>query len=241
MKHARIPLGGAVAILSALVLTACGSGAAQDRAVPADASQCTTPGAASTDPSVANGSVDVAPPGSRTTVVQGDFAAQNSVQFLSAFPAIGVVEVVARDKPVALASSQYFAVATERALAQPRANLAVQEYFAVVRPAAFQVVETVRGTLPECLDLAVPGGSVGDFTERNGAFPARFAVGDRLLALFEQARPPRVSFLFPARQDGNFLLPFGEKVVNAATWEPPAYKPPGPLPPGGLSPRQTTP
>ena len=92
----------------------------------------------------------------------------------------------------------------------------------VVRPARFTLVRTIKGSVPSCLDLDVPGGTFGKARQENSRFPQNFKRGDRMLAIFADTETPSFAIaLYPADKDGNLTLPFGaEERVNLNTWSP---------------------
>jgi hypothetical protein len=113
--------------------------------------------------------------------------------------------------------------------------------WSLIRPARFAVTRVLKGSLPECVDLDVPGGSSPDFVQQGGGEPPPFGVGARMLAFFLAAHaddgsvvaaprrpsppkevPPFTAWLILVAPDGTAQILGGSETINVDTWTPPS-------------------
>jgi hypothetical protein len=131
--------------------------------------------------------------------------------------------VVSRGVPTAIADPRTFGARPSRAHPPPGTD---PNDFEVIRPTRFAVVRQLKGSIPDCLDLDVPGGTVGSISS-DGFAPA-FGVGDRMLAFVtlhdDSGGPtPWVNLMLLADKNGLVTLPFGGRDrLNLDTWIPSA-------------------
>jgi len=196
-------------------------------------------------PDVADGSVDLTPlvEGGNGTSANIDYAQGSTNELLNAYPAMALVEVTTRSRPIAVRGSVFSALSAGEV--RERAAPGDDGPFAVVRPATLEVLRTYRGELPACLDLAIPGGSTGRQSTSDPSFPNRLTVGGPLLALFSGSDlpngTPNLTLLIPPQADGQFVLPFGDREpIDATSWTPPPFVPVTPAP-GGIRPNPVEP
>jgi hypothetical protein len=176
----------------------------------------------------------VLPPGGRSKSGVGDYASGSTDELLQLYQGFAVIQVVSRGVPTAIADPGTYG-ARPSSSHPPPGNGASD--FEVIRPARFAVVRQLKGSIPACLDLDVPGGTAGLFSS-NGFAPA-FGVGDQMLALLQThddagAPTPWAWALLRADKNGMLTLPFGDHdLLNVNTWTPTALalSPPPPLPP----------
>jgi len=109
----------------------------------------------------------------------GDYSAASTDEQLRAQQAFAFIQVVSRSVPTAIADPHTFGARPSQPHPPPGAG---DPDFEIVRPTRFRVVRQLKGALPGCLDLDVPGGTVGALSS-DGFAPA-FGVGDRMLAFF---------------------------------------------------------
>jgi hypothetical protein len=102
----------------------------------------------------------------------------------------------------------------------------------VLRPTRLAVIRPLKGQLPPCLDLDIPGGTAGNSQYHPSQFPARFAPGDEMLGLFSThdqpgtSIPPYAQALLLAGSTGHLTLPFGDNDrIDINTWTPPTPEP----------------
>jgi hypothetical protein len=156
-------------------------------------------------------------------------------QYLSAYDAIAVVQVVSRGGGVAGPDDHQLGARPRSPHTAPAAADAARDGFKVLRPTRFAVTRLLKGQLPPCLDLDVPGGTAGNYPYHSSQFPARFSPGDRMLGLFftqdrpGHAVPPYAQALLLADSTGHLTLPFGDHDrIDINIWAPPAPEPYGP-------------
>lgn len=221
--------------VAAVVLTGS-CGAATTVRVASRGSDC-APRAGQTD----DGSGDTAPlpPGGRGRDAINDFIGSPTPEVLGGNDAVAVLRVVSRGAPIAAADDQRGGARQSMPRRPPEEGA---QWFTVVRPMRLEVVRELKGSLPKCLDLDVPGGTSGEFSESSNVFPRQGAPGDRLLAFFatRDARGPIVPFamaMWRADEEGWLTLPFGDgERVDLETWNPEIREPrKGPPPPPGQS------
>lgn len=222
-----------VPCLLAVILTgACGNKSETRSA--AGQTDC-PPAAGQTD----TGSNDTAPrpPGGQWSDSVVDFNRGPTAETLGGTDAVAVLRVVSRAEAVAAAEAEEPNARPSAPHERPKAG----SQFTVLRPARLAVVRQLKGSLPQCLDLDVPGGRAGMFTKTGSQFPAQLAPGDQLLGLIatqDEKGPtaPYATALFRADRDGWLTLPFGDRErVNVNTWEPEIREPQKPTPPPGKS------
>lgn len=235
-------LASSAALLAAVALAGCAGGEdsdeeatlAQPSAAPCRSTQVPA--------QVASGAVDIKPlpPDALVKKASLDYPAGTTSELLNSYPLIALVQATTREKPVAVQGKGIGALAADAVAAAPPA-VPGSLSFRVVRPMTLQVVRELRGDLPTCLELAIPGGSADGFAEFDPGFPRRIAVGEPMLAFFSGPDPsqsgPVLTLLVAAQPDGTFVLPFGDGTpIEVATWTVPPYAPPVDLP-GGFRPR----
>ncbi|MCA1846136.1 MAG: hypothetical protein LC792_23685 [Actinobacteria bacterium] len=131
--------------------------------------------------------------------------------------------MVSRGVPTAIGDPGKFGARPSRQHPPPGAG---ESDFEVIRPARFAVVRQLKGSIPDCLDLDVPGGTVGSVSS-DGFAPA-FGVGDRMLAFVilhdDTGNPaPWANLMLLADKNGLVTLPFGaQDRLNIDTWVPSA-------------------
>jgi hypothetical protein len=138
------------------------------------------------------------------------------------YEAFAVLQVVSRGVPTAIADPGTFGARPSQAHPPPGEG---QDDFEVIRPTRFGIVRQLKGTLPACLDLDVPGGTVGSV--RSDGFAPAFGIGDRTLAFFSYddtgSPTPWASLMLLADSNGLVSLPFGgHDRLNVDTWAPSA-------------------
>ena len=95
----------------------------------------------------------------------------------------------------------------------------------VVRVATDRVI---KGSVPHCLALDIPGGVANGHRTTNADYPLVIRIGDRLLVFFSPLGPPGNRQVEPGviaavAPDGTVVVPFGGyETVNVDTWQPPA-------------------
>jgi hypothetical protein len=172
-----------------------------------------------------DGSGDFAPlpPGGRGKSEIPEYPSGSTDEILSHHEAFAVLQVVSRGGPAAIADPRLFGARPSRPHPPPGTG---ESDFEVIRPARFAVVRPLKGTIPDCLDLDVPGGTVGSLSS-DGFAPA-FGVGDRMLAFVNLhddrgAPAPWVNIMLVADEHGLVTLPFGaHDRLNVDTWVPSA-------------------
>jgi hypothetical protein len=178
------------------------------------------PGQSVTDDGIADFSP--LPPGGRGKSGGPDlFSGGPSDQLLRQWEAFAVLQVVSRGIPTAIADPREFGARPSRQHPPPGPG---ESDFEVIRPTRFAVVRPLKGSIPDCLDLDVPGGTVGSVSS-DGFAPA-FGVGDRMLAFFmlhddSGAPAPWANIMLLADKNGLVTLPFGDRDrLNVDTWVP---------------------
>jgi hypothetical protein len=151
------------------------------------------------------------------------FSNGSSDELLQYYEAFAVLQVVSRGVPTAIADPGVFGARPSRQHPPPGTG---ENDFEVIRPARFAVVRQLKGSIPDCLDLDVPGGTVESIS--SSGFAPAFGVGDRMLAFVSLhddtgAPAPWVNLLLPDDKDGLVTLPFGGRDrLNIDTWVPSA-------------------
>lgn len=208
----------AVPCLVAVILTgACGN--KSDTLSAAGRTDC-PPAAGQTD----TGSNDTAPipPGGQGASSEAAWSSGPTAELLGGSDAVAVLRVVSRAAPLPALDDGQPNAGPSAPHAPPKAG----SPFTVVRPTRLAVVRQLKGSLPQCLDLDIPGGTAGTFTKTDSRFPAQLAPDDQLLGLIatqddKGPTAPYATALFLADRDGWLTLPFGDRErVNVNTWKP---------------------
>lgn len=172
-----------------------------------------------------------------------DYAPVHTGQYLEGYEAVAVVQVVSRAGGMASADDHQLGARPFGPQTAPAAATAAREGFKVLRPTRLAVIRLLKGQLPPCLDLDVPGGTAGLYQYHASQFPAAFGPGDKMLGLFsthDQPGPTVPAYaqtLLKADPDGNLTLPFGDRdQINVNTWTPPPSQPPPSQPPPSTQP-----
>lgn len=225
---------------AAVLLAGCGGARTAQLAVTPAANPGCPPAAGHAD----KGENDTAPPapGGQGAADSMDYAPVNTGQYLQAYEALAVVQVVSRAGGTAGPNDHRLGARPSGLRTAPDPAIAARDGFKVLRPTRFAVIRQLKGQLNPCLDLDVPGGTAGLFQYRSSQFPARYGSGDKLLGLFSTHDQPGTTVtayaqtLLKADSDGNLTLPFGDhETINVNTWTPPPAGPPPP--PAGKAPR----
>jgi hypothetical protein len=137
---------------------------------------------------------------------------QSTEEALAYMDLVGVLEVVSRRAPVAAG----------RVDGRPRTGaIPSTQVSAAPGRTDVDIVRPIKGSFPsQCLDLDVPGGTVGKLRHETSRFPEKFKKGDRVLAI-SAADPFNTVYMYLADKDGWLTLPFGDmERVNVNTWSP---------------------
>lgn len=176
------------------------------------------PGQSTTD----DGSADTTPlvPGALGRSGHGDPGGgepPTTAQILASYDAVAVLTVVSRGPVTAVAGGGYGArpsIAHEPPGSDPGD-------WSLIRPARFSVTRVLKGSLPQCMDLDVPGGSSPDFAQHVEGDPPPFGVRDRAIAFVNAAHgsEPLTAWLTLVAPDGTVQIPFGDhETINVDTW-----------------------
>lgn len=223
----------ASAFILALTLYACGSGEGSPvlsvGVGPTQAGDCEAQSRRGDDPSVND---DRPPsPGGRSTSASGQFAPGSADDRLAGAEFLAVLRVVDRGEPRQKGPSLRFGARQpgDGKDAERDADLAgspLRSVPRVVRPILFRAEQALKGVVPRCLLLEVPGGSAGDVTEETGGlFPHRLRVGDRVLAFLTTGDvggapvPLWSSLMLAVSPEGIVRFPFDGTTVDLDTFE----------------------
>ena len=172
------------------------------------------------------------PAGGRDADVIFESMFGTTTELLQSQDSLAVLTVVSRRPPVAVGAPRNhgFGAWPSGPHATPAPDGPGADNFAVVRPARLALTRTIAGSVPDCLDLDVPGGTAGAFRFDLAEFPATFAAGDRVLAFVRRDGDLTwAGSMWKAGEDGSLTLPTTEReVVDLDTWAPEL---PPPLPP----------
>jgi hypothetical protein len=206
-------------LLVALALAACGDADPRQQpqaAGPCQASQDAVPGDRSVndDPKASGGT---------SSFGLSSGAAGSTDELLAQTRHVAVLEVVGRDLPVARSGPGYPNAVTIGG-SYPRGDESDSSVRDIVRPVRFRVTRVLKGTLPECLALDVPGGRAGTHRSLVDTMPRVITPGDTVLAFLDDEMggvrvPLYATELLKAAKDGTVRLPFGSQpVVDLDTW-----------------------
>jgi hypothetical protein len=152
------------------------------------------------------------------TVNRNDYRAVPTDEALAQVDSIAVLTAVGRDAPSLPASSATAATDSASVTFDPNSRPVL-----VMRKVRFATTRVIKGDVPACLELDIPGGRVGQQYDTNENFPRVITVGSRYVAFFvrydlaAQPSPLRTFDIEPVDANGYFSVPFGG-ATNADTW-----------------------